>query len=118
MALVDICVTCKLTIALANAKASFLIKPKGQTTVLFKHTAAMHFKNKGAIRARATVPKHFQVQECFLDASKTVRLPSVRAFHGVPSGQPDPVMATKGRLLRSLWLDGPIGMFLQQENGW
>jgi hypothetical protein len=38
--------------------------------------------------------KHVAVQECFLDASKTVRLPPVRAFRGVPSGQPDPVMGS------------------------
>lgn len=45
-------------------------------------------------KSEAYKAKHYPVHECFLDASYTVRLPPVRAFHGVPSGQADPVMGS------------------------
>ncbi|QDS76551.1 hypothetical protein FKW77_006392 [Venturia effusa] len=45
-------------------------------------------------KSEAYKAKHFPMQECFLDASKTVRLPPIRVFHGVPSGQPDAVMGS------------------------
>jgi hypothetical protein len=34
------------------------------------------------------------VQECFLDEEKSVRVPPLRVFNGVPEGMPDPVMGS------------------------
>lgn len=42
--------------------------------------------------------EHPPIQECFLDTKKTIRVPQLRAYHGVPEGMPDPVMGSHSLL--------------------
>ncbi|KAJ5937923.1 hypothetical protein N7454_004265 [Penicillium verhagenii] len=44
------------------------------------------------------IKKYGEKRECFLDKDRTVRIPSLQSFPGVPKGFPDPVMGSNSML--------------------